>query len=46
MGTKEITHILDRLAARKERQAAALAATEVELTHWQSELEKARKTGK
>jgi len=46
MGIKEITHILDRLAARKERQASALAATDVELAHWHSELEKARKASK
>jgi len=45
MNAKEIMATINRLTARKDRQAAALAITTNELQHWETELEKLRKKG-
>jgi len=45
MGVKETMAIVNRLAARRDRQKAALEITVTELAHWEAELEKLRKKG-
>lgn len=44
MMAKEIMAIINRMVARRDRQQAALNTTLTELLHWETELERLRKT--
>jgi len=46
MQAKQIMVILNRLTARRDRQAAALENTQNEVTYWEAELKKVTDEGK